>query len=57
MLAQGLTALAIGRRLAIAERTVHKHLQRTYAKLGVTDRLSAVLRAQRLGLLAGVHGP
>ncbi|MHC8504121.1 LuxR C-terminal-related transcriptional regulator [Pseudonocardia artemisiae] len=47
----------MGRRLAIAERTVHKHLQRTYAKLGVTDRLSAVLRAQRLGLLAGVHGP
>jgi len=30
---------------------VHKHLERVYAKLGVSDRVSAVLRAQRLGLL------
>ncbi|WP_214364272.1 helix-turn-helix transcriptional regulator [Pseudonocardia sp. H11422] len=54
LLAEGLTAVAIGRKLAIAERTVHKHLERTYAKLRVTDRLSAVLRAQRIGLLAGL---
>ncbi|MGH3585867.1 MAG: response regulator transcription factor [Pseudonocardia sp.] len=52
-LADGLTAAAIGRRLLITERTVHKHLQRVYAKLGVCDRLGAVLRAQRLGLLPG----
>jgi DNA-binding CsgD family transcriptional regulator len=51
LLSQGLTAGAIARRLAIAERTVHKHLERCYAKLGVTDRLSAVLHAQRLGLV------
>jgi DNA-binding CsgD family transcriptional regulator len=50
-LATGLTAAAVGRRLGIAERTVHKHLERAYAKLGVSDRVSAVLRAQRLGLL------
>ncbi|HYH32665.1 MAG TPA: LuxR C-terminal-related transcriptional regulator [Pseudonocardia sp.] len=49
-LADGLTAAAIGRRLLITERTVHKHLERVYAKLGVRDRLGAVLRAQRLGL-------
>jgi DNA-binding CsgD family transcriptional regulator len=48
---EGLTAASIGRRLTIAERTVHKHLEHTYAKLGVADRLSAVLRAQRIGLL------
>jgi DNA-binding CsgD family transcriptional regulator len=47
LLAEGLTAAAIGHRLMISERTVHKHLQRTYSKLGVTDRLSAVLVARR----------
>lgn len=51
LLAQGLTATSISRRLAIAERTVQKHLQRCYTKLGVTDRLAAVLRAQHIGLL------
>ena len=35
----------------MAERTVHKHLERVYAKFGVSDRVSAVLRAQRLGIL------
>ncbi|GAA4560127.1 helix-turn-helix transcriptional regulator [Pseudonocardia xishanensis] len=53
LLAQGHTAGAIARRLGIAERTVHKHLERCYSKLGVADRLSAVLRAQRWGLVAG----
>ncbi|WP_407661348.1 LuxR C-terminal-related transcriptional regulator [Frankia nepalensis] len=46
-----MTAGATARRLAISERTVGKHLERLYRKLGVTDRLTAVLRAQRLGLL------
>lgn len=49
--ADGLTAVAAGRRLAIAPRTVHKHLERAYRKLGVGDRLGAVVRAQQLGLL------
>ncbi|MDN5859207.1 MAG: helix-turn-helix transcriptional regulator, partial [Pseudonocardia sp.] len=52
LLAAGHTAGAMGRRLQIAERTVQKHLERIYTKLGVTDRLSAVLRAQRIGVLA-----
>ncbi len=51
LLVEGLTAGAIGRRLAIGERTVQKHLEHAYTKLGVGDRLSAVLRAQHLGLL------
>lgn len=51
LLVEGLTAVAIGRRLAVAERTVHKHLQHAYAKLGANDRLSAVLRARDLGVL------
>lgn len=51
LLVDGLTAGAIGRRPAVSERTVHKHLEHVYAKLGVADRLSAVLRAQDAGLL------
>lgn len=51
LLAQGHTAAAIARRLGVAERTVRKHLQRVYGKLGARDRLDAVLRAQRIGLL------
>jgi DNA-binding CsgD family transcriptional regulator len=51
LVADGLTAAAAARRLLVAERTVHKHLERVYAKLGVSDRVSAVLRGQRLGIL------
>jgi DNA-binding CsgD family transcriptional regulator len=51
LLADGLTAAAIARRLEIGERTVHKHLEHVYAKLRVTDRLSAVVRAQHAGLI------
>ena len=50
LVADGHTAGAVARRLLIGERTVHKHLQHLYGKLGVTDRLSAVLAAQRLGV-------
>ncbi|KUO01324.1 hypothetical protein AQJ84_02405 [Streptomyces resistomycificus] len=52
LLAEGLPAQAIGRRLHVSVRTVHKHLQSVYRKLDAPDRLSAVLNAQRLGLLA-----
>lgn len=51
LIATGMTAAAAASRLAIAERTVHKHLERAYRKLDVCDRLSAVLRARGLGLL------
>ena len=51
LVADGLTAAAAARRLVVAERTVHKHLERVYSKFGVSDRVSAVLRAQRLGIL------
>jgi DNA-binding CsgD family transcriptional regulator len=51
LVADGITAAAAARRLVVAERTVHKHLERIYAKFGVSDRVSAVLRAQRLGIL------
>ncbi|MGC5584425.1 helix-turn-helix domain-containing protein [Ornithinimicrobium sp. W1665] len=51
MLAQGRTAAGIAARLAISPRTVHKHQEHLYRKLGAVDRLSAVLTGQQLGLL------
>jgi DNA-binding CsgD family transcriptional regulator len=51
LLAEGLTAAAIGRRLVISTRTVHKHLEHVYTKLGTADRLTTVLRARQMGLL------
>jgi DNA-binding NarL/FixJ family response regulator len=51
LLGSGLTASAIAHRLRISSRTVHKHLERIYGKLGVHDRLAAVLEARRLGLV------
>ena len=51
LLATGSTAEAVAARLAISPRTVHKHQEHLYRKLGASDRLSAVLAAQRLGLL------
>jgi DNA-binding CsgD family transcriptional regulator len=53
LLGRGLTAIAIAHRLRISCRTVHKHLERVYGKLGVNDRLAAVLEARRLGLVTG----
>jgi len=51
LLSEALTAAAIGRRLGISTRTVQKHLESLYRKLGTSDRLGTVLRAQTLGLL------
>lgn len=53
LLARGLTAEAIGRRLRITAGTVSKHQQHLYRKLGTTDRLSTVLYACEVGILAG----
>jgi DNA-binding CsgD family transcriptional regulator len=50
--ADGLTAEAIAHRLGISPHTVIKHQQHIYRKLGVNDRLTAVLVAQQAGLLA-----
>ena len=52
-LARGLSAESIARRHAISPRTVRKHLQHVYAKLGAHDRLLAVDRARAQGLLVG----
>ncbi|MFE8947076.1 LuxR C-terminal-related transcriptional regulator [Streptomyces sp. NPDC007856] len=57
LLTDALTADAIGRRLGISVRTVHKHIENIYRKLGTRDRLGTVLRAQRLGLVPAPGPP
>ncbi len=52
-LADGLTAGATAHRLGCSARTVTTHTARLYRKLGVHDRLTAVLEAQRRGILPG----
>ncbi len=49
LLCEGMTAVAIGHRLVISPRTVEKHLENIYAKLGVCDRLSAFLCIHEIG--------
>lgn len=53
LLGMGCTARQIASGLRISERTVHKHLENVYAKLGCRDRLGAVLLARRSGVLSG----
>jgi len=50
--ARGLTNRAIGFQLGISERTVHSHLMNIFAKLGVSTRTEAVLKAIRLGWIS-----
>ena len=57
LLADGLTAQAIASRLAVSRRTVHKHLEHLYRKLGAADRLTAVVREQGQGWLPRPCGP
>ena len=61
LLAEGLTAQAIGRRLGISARTVQVHLRRVYRSLGVHDRLLAVRvyddARRRLDAAGGPKGP
>lgn len=51
LLARGYTALRMARILGVSPRTVHKHLEHAYRKLGVSDRLMAVQVAVELGLV------
>lgn len=57
LMAEGLIAAAIAHRLGISPRTVSRHLESIYRKLGTHDRTSAVLRGQSLGLLTRKDAP
>jgi DNA-binding NarL/FixJ family response regulator len=51
LMADGLIAAAIARRLGISPRTVNKHIEHVYEKLGTHDRTTTALRAGTLGFL------
>jgi DNA-binding CsgD family transcriptional regulator len=57
LLRDGLTAVAISHRLDVSPRTVHAHLRSIYRKLGVADRMRAVLIAQDRGVIPGAPAP
>lgn len=51
LIAEGLSAPAIGKRIHLSPTTVKSHLRTLYEKLGVSDRAAAVAEAMRRGLL------
>ena len=51
LIAEGLSAPDVAKRLHVSPATVKTHLQSLYEKLQVSDRAAAVARAMRLGLL------
>ncbi len=52
LLARGASNLEIAQELVIAIGTVKRHVSHIFSKLGVQNRLQAVIQAQELGLLA-----
>jgi two-component system nitrate/nitrite response regulator NarL len=51
LIAEGLSAPAVGERLHVSPATVKTHLKTLYEKLGVSDRAAAVAEAMRRGLI------
>lgn len=49
--AQGLENKDIAERLFLSDKTVRNHLSRIYQKLGVTNRMQAVMRCKERGLI------
>jgi two-component system nitrate/nitrite response regulator NarL len=51
LIADGLSAPAVGQRLHVSPATVKTHLKTLYEKLGVSDRAAAVAEGMRRGLI------
>jgi ATP/maltotriose-dependent transcriptional regulator MalT len=51
LVSEGLTDAEIATRLVLSRHTVHRHLQKAYARLGCSSRAAAVAKANRLDLL------
>jgi DNA-binding NarL/FixJ family response regulator len=52
MLARGLQTKQVARELGIAVKTADRHIQNTYAKIGVSTRAAVTLFAMQHGLAA-----
>jgi DNA-binding NarL/FixJ family response regulator len=50
LIATGATNSEIARRLVVSDKTVRNHITNIFAKLGVTDRAQAIVRAREAGL-------
>ncbi|MGI8867533.1 MAG: LuxR C-terminal-related transcriptional regulator [Mycobacteriales bacterium] len=57
LVAEGFTDQQIARRTGISTRTVHKHLEHVYAKLGVHGRVAVAVRWVRRGAVTDQVGP
>jgi DNA-binding CsgD family transcriptional regulator len=51
LVAEGLSAAEIAARLVLSRETIRSHIRNVHAKLGVSDRVSAVVKAMRAGLI------
>ena len=51
LVAEGLSAPEIAARLVLSPETIRSHIRNVHAKLGVGDRVSAVVKAMRAGLI------
>jgi DNA-binding NarL/FixJ family response regulator len=51
LVAEGLTDARVAQRLHLSPRTVGRHLESAYRKLGVSSRTAAIRRAAEFGLL------
>ena len=56
LVARGLSNREIASRLVLSEKTVRNHVERTYSKIGATNRVGASLYALQRGLIAPVGG-
>lgn len=54
LVARGTSNKEIAQQLVLSEKTVRNHVERTYAKLGVTNRIGASLYALEHGLVAPI---
>jgi DNA-binding NarL/FixJ family response regulator len=57
LLADGLGAAEIGKKLYLSESTAKSHIARIYQKLGAANRAQALVTAMRIGLLSSVAPP
>ncbi|OBC15418.1 LuxR family transcriptional regulator [Mycobacterium sp. 852013-50091_SCH5140682] len=55
LVAQGASNKEIAAKLVISEKTARNHVERTYAKIGVSNRIGASMYALECGLVGGIE--